>query len=115
MNWAEEAERASRRRAAADAYVRGVLARRLFSEPPVAELSHAALAVAGLAVFCRTVPAAGLAAWMGAVAATSVIRLVLRVGARRHDASNGISTTLRIAIVAVAAAWGAGAFFFAPG
>ncbi|HEY5219625.1 MAG TPA: PAS domain S-box protein [Gemmatimonadaceae bacterium] len=98
-----------------DDYVERALLGRLLEEPGAAEASHLLVAALVLALLWGVAPGGVLASWLGAVAAASLIRVAVRRRARKSIAElRHVPAVLRIAIIAVALAWGIGAYIVAP-
>ena len=98
-----------------DSYTRRALLTRLLAEPGAAEASH--LIVAGLVagLLWGHLPQALLFTWLGGVILLALIRVVVRRRMGRVQRTLAQTPSLlRFSIVAVALAWGLGAYVAAP-
>jgi len=102
-------------RAGFDGYTRRALMTRLLGEASAAEASH--VVVAGLvgALLWGRLDSLALIVWLSSVIALAAVRVYVR-GRVRHESETLTSTprVLRFAIIAVALAWGLGAFLIVP-
>ena len=98
-----------------DSYTQRALLTRLLEEPGAAEASHLIVAALVAGLLWGQVPAALLVTWLSGVTAIAAVRVYVRRRAGR--ARRTLARTppiLRFSIIAVALAWGLGAFVAAP-
>ncbi|MGH7690520.1 MAG: PAS domain-containing protein, partial [Gemmatimonadaceae bacterium] len=98
-----------------DSYTQRALLTRLLEEPGAAEASHLIVAALVAALLWGRIPTALLVVWLSGVMAIAAVRVFVRRRAGRSRRTLARTPPiLRFSIIAVALAWGLGAFAAAP-